>query len=73
MTTIDHGFAGAYTEGAIAGKYGYRVLTVVSLMPEGRLGEWHRPTDTVDRIDPSSVEACETFTWEILRGLDQNE
>jgi hypothetical protein len=66
------GFAGAYTESAIGAKYGFRVLTLISLTPDGRPTEWHRPTDVVDRLDPSSVEACEAFTLEFLQAVDRD-
>ncbi|HSR47396.1 MAG TPA: M28 family peptidase [Anaerolineales bacterium] len=66
------GFAGAYTESAIGAKHGFRVLTLISLTPEGRPTEWHRPTDVVDRLDPSSVEACEAFTLEFLQAVDRD-
>jgi hypothetical protein len=68
---VHHGFAGAYTEGAIGGRHGFRVLTLLALTPQGRLPDWHRPTDTVDRADPAVVESCEAFTWELLQGLDR--
>lgn len=67
------GFSGAYTESAIGAKYGFRVLTLISMTPEGRPTEWHRPTDIVERLDPASVEACEAFTLEFLQSVDRDE
>lgn len=66
-----HGFAGAYTESAIGFKYGFRVLTLISLDSQGRPTEWHRPTDVVDRLDLASVAACESFSLEFLREFDR--
>ncbi len=64
-------FRGAYTEGSIAAKYGFRVLTVTSHRRDSTFSEWHRPTDTVDRLDPQVVEHTEAFVWEILQEIDQ--
>ncbi len=64
-------FRGAYTEGSIGVKHGFRVLTLISLPPDGLLREWHRPTDVVDNIDPDVVERTEIFLWECLQELDR--
>jgi len=61
--------AGAYTEGSIGAKYGFRVLTFIALH-EGGPGEWHRPTDTVERVDPEVVRRTEAFVWELLHEID---
>jgi hypothetical protein len=66
-----HEFTGAYTEGAIGGRYGLRVLTLIALNRSGRPTEWHRPTDLVDHVDPGLVETCEAFTWELVQDLDR--
>jgi len=66
-----HTFSGAYTEGAIGGKHGFRVLTLVSHRRDGVLPEWHRPTDVVDNLDPGVVERTETFVWELLQEIDR--
>jgi len=63
--------AGAYTEGAIGAKHGLRVLTLGSRTRSGAMSEWHRPTDTVDRIAEATIEATEAFVWELLEGLDR--
>jgi hypothetical protein len=61
---------GAYTEGSIGSKYGLRVLTLLALQ-EGAPGEWHRPTDTVENVDPDAVARTETFVWELLNEIDE--
>lgn len=66
-----HTFSGAYTEGAIGGKHGFRVLTLISHRRDGVLPEWHRPTDVVENLDPGVVERTETFVWELLREMDR--
>lgn len=64
-------FSGAYTEGAIGVKHGFRVLTLITLPKEGALTEWHRPTDVVERVDADVVARSEAFLWEVLQELDR--
>ncbi len=66
-----HIFSGAYTEGAIGGKHGFRVLTLIGHRRDGVLPEWHRPTDVVENLDPGVVERTETFVWELLQEIDR--
>lgn len=66
-----HSFRGAYTEGAIGAKYGLRVLTLVGFNRGGRLPGWHRPTDTVENLDPKVLEHSEAFVWELLGEMDR--
>ncbi|MGB9775857.1 MAG: M28 family peptidase [Anaerolineae bacterium] len=66
-----HHFRGAYTEGSIAAQYGFRVLTFTSHRRDGILPEWHRPTDTVDHLDPQVVEHTEALIGELLQEIDR--
>lgn len=66
-----HAASGAYSEGVIGGKHGFRVLTLVSFRPDGIVPEWHRITDIVENIDPLLIERNETFLWEILHAIDR--
>ncbi len=66
-----HGFKGAFTDGAIGGKYGFRVLTLVGHRRDGVLPEWHRPTDVVENVDPDVVARTETFVWSLLQEIDR--
>lgn len=66
-----HSFRGAYTEGVIGAKYGLRVLTLVGFNRGGRLPDWHRPTDTVESLDPMVLEHSEEFVWELLSEIDR--
>ncbi len=63
-------YKGAYTEGAIGGKYGFRVLSFVNCRKDGVLPEWHRPTDTIENIDPEVAEKTFLFVQELLRRID---
>ncbi|MCK4898443.1 MAG: hypothetical protein KAS38_06690, partial [Anaerolineales bacterium] len=62
---------GAYSEGAIGGKYNFRVLSFGSSRRDGSQPEWHRLTDVVDKVDAGVVERCEMFIWEVLRSIDR--
>jgi hypothetical protein len=66
-----HAGSGAYSEGVIGSKHGFRVLTLVSIRPDGTIPEWHRITDNVENIDPGLVEKNEEFLWEILHAIDR--
>lgn len=66
-----HHFRGAYTEGSIAAKYGFRVLTFTGHRRDGLLPEWHRPTDTVEHLEPKAVEHTEALLWELLQEIDR--
>lgn len=65
-----YSYKGAYTEGAIGGKYGFRVLSFVSYRRDGVLPEWHRSTDTIANIDPAVVESTFQFIQGLLRRID---
>lgn len=70
LDAFRHHFKGAYTEGAVGGKHGFRVLTLLALQRDGTLPEWHRRSDVFDNIDPEVVEQTEAFAWELLQGID---
>lgn len=71
LDAFPYAFKGAYTEGAIGGKHGFRVLTLLSFRQDGVLPEWHRPTDTLEKVDPKVVEKTETFLWRLLHDIDR--
>lgn len=61
---------GAYTEGVIGAKHGFRVLSLVGHRRDGALPEWHRPTDVLERVDVGLVERTEALLWELLQEID---
>jgi len=65
-----HQFRGAYTEGAIGGKHGLRVLTFLATRPSGAVPNWHRTTDVLERLDEKALVRCESFVKEILARID---
>jgi hypothetical protein len=68
-----HKFTGAFTEGAIGGKYGMRVLTFIAVRPDGSVPNWHRPSDILERIDESAVARCDSFLSELLLRIDNSQ
>lgn len=71
LNAYSHVFKGAYTEGAIGYKHGFRILTLVGHRRDGILPEWHRPTDIAKNVDSAVLERTEAFTWKLLQGIDQ--
>ncbi len=71
LGAYSHIFKGAYTEGVIGAKYGFRVLTLVGHRRDGVLPEWHRPTDVFENVDPDTVKRTEDFVWTLLKEIDQ--
>lgn len=65
-----HRFRGAYTEGAIGGRHGLRVLTFLAARPGGGVPEWHRTTDLLEHLDASAIDRCEAFVRELLQRID---
>jgi hypothetical protein len=65
-----HQFRGAYTEGAIGGKHGLRVLTLLATRPNGAVPDWHRTTDVLERLDEGAVVRCESFVKELLARIN---
>jgi len=71
LNAYAHAYRGAFTEGAIGGKYGFRVLSFVSHRRDGILPEWHRKTDTVENIDARVAENTALFLLMLLRRIDE--
>ena len=59
-----------HTDGTCLMTHGIPSLSFVGLTPEGRIPEWHRRTDTVERINPDAVSDVDSFVLEMLRRLD---
>jgi hypothetical protein len=63
----------AYTDAAVATKRGFVALTVDALPPPGETEamHWHQIFDTIDHVDPESLEAAHLFAWQILHEIGQ--
>ena len=62
----------AYTDAVPATKRGLVALTLCALPPPGsdESIHWHQMTDTLDHIDPQTLEDTHAFTWQILKVID---
>lgn len=49
---------GGWTDPILARFAGLRAISLLSIGPRGTFTNYHRPTDTADRVDWDSVEAC---------------
>ena len=67
-----HKFSGAFTEGAIGGKHAMRVLTFIAVRPDGSVPNWHKPSDTLERIDESAIARCDAFLRQLLLRIDKS-
>jgi hypothetical protein len=62
--------SGAFTEGVVGGKHGFRVFTMVNHRSDGGLPEWHKPSDVMENVDAQLVENTEAFVMELLKEID---
>jgi hypothetical protein len=62
----------AYTDAVPVTKRGLVALTLCALPPPGSDDSihWHQMTDTLDHVDPQSLENALDFTWQILKDID---
>lgn len=49
---------GGWTDPVLARFAGLRAISLLSIGPRGTFTNYHRPTDTADRVDWDSVAAC---------------
>ena len=63
---------GAATECSILWRHGYKGVSVLAhYKGSTRLPEWHRLTDTADRLQVNSLERVHNLVWDILQRFDQ--
>ena len=60
-------FRGAYTDGSVGGRHGFRALTLLGLVRE----HWHRPSDVFENVDPETLQRYENFVWELTCEIDR--
>jgi hypothetical protein len=70
LGVYEHHFRGLFSEHAPLAAAGCRSMSLVNFRPDGVLPNWHRPTDTVDNIDPDVLDRTERFVWSLLGHLD---
>jgi Iap family predicted aminopeptidase len=59
------------TDGVIPLMQGYPSITICSLDRSGRIPNFHRNSDTPDRVDPDAVEQAVDFVEELVRRIDR--
>jgi hypothetical protein len=63
---------GASTECSILLKHGFKAVCFIAHWQGSTiLPEWHRLTDTPDRLQLTSLERVHAFTWDLLQRFDQ--
>lgn len=62
---------GAFTETGAVWERGYRGVTLLALR-EGKpyLPEWHRLTDTIERLQPETLGRVHELAWALLQDVD---
>jgi hypothetical protein len=58
------------TDATQAAMAGFPSITICSLDAHGRMPEFHRTTDTAERVDPGSVAAATDLVEQIVRRID---
>jgi hypothetical protein len=62
---------GGNTELADCVRFNVPALTIFGLTRTGDAPYWHQVGDTYDKIDPGAMEKNFTFTWAIIKSLDE--
>lgn len=63
--------AAGYTETGLVIQRGFRGITLVGLDEAGFLPRWHQPSDTLEHLQPETLQRAALFAWEMLRELDR--
>ena len=72
MAPVSTPFVGASTECSILLKYGYKAACLISYRHGSSfLPEWHRLTDTPDRLQAQAFERIHLLAWDLLQRFDQ--
>ncbi|MBN1890956.1 MAG: M28 family peptidase [Thermoflexales bacterium] len=65
--------ANLYTEGRQAARAGLRVLSLLNIQADGTVPAWRQATDIYSTVDKAAVQNAESFVWELLHALDEDE
>lgn len=71
LGAYEHYYRGLFSEHSPLTAAGCRSLALINFTPQGVLPDWHRPTDTFDRVDPEVLDRTEEFAWALLGYLDR--
>jgi hypothetical protein len=62
-------YTGKATDASAALARGFKAMSIMAFDINGRLANWHRPTDTMDLVQPENLELAVTFTAKLIREL----
>jgi hypothetical protein len=72
LQPIDAAHSGAFTEMGTVWEYGFEGACLMALRSHsGLLPEWHRLTDTAERLQPETLQRVQALAWEILQTFDR--
>jgi len=61
----------AYTDAAVAHKYGFKALSLDAMPAEGATQvHWHQMSDTPEHVEVETLHDVHLFVWELLREID---
>jgi hypothetical protein len=61
----------ALAEASLAAQHGYRAIRIACLPEPTFAPEYHRPTDTPERLDPQAPERAFRFCSELIERIDK--
>ena len=62
-------YPGCATDATVALARGYRAMSVMAFDINGRLPNWHQPTDTVEGVSESNIAIAVDLVSAIIREL----
>jgi hypothetical protein len=72
LSPIQAPLVGASTECGLLLEHGYKAACLIAYQSsKSVMPEWHRLTDTADKLQPASLERIQMLTWDLLQRLDQ--
>jgi len=64
--------SGAFTEMGTVWEYGFEGVCLMALRRNSKwLPEWHRLTDTAERLQPETFQRVQELAWDILQAFDR--
>jgi hypothetical protein len=71
LEAINGAGLGVFTETGVVWEYGYQGVCLVTLKKGSPLlPEWHRLTDTTDRLQADALHRVHEFAWALLQKID---
>ncbi|MBN1313455.1 MAG: M28 family peptidase, partial [Anaerolineae bacterium] len=58
-------------ENAVLNRHGYKSICIAGYNEKGFLPNWHRLSDTVENIEPDTLERAAGYTWALMQEINQ--